>query len=263
MTKLAVHADAITQHGRPVLRLGTGFAPAPSLSTDVIQTPEVESEASAWGTACHQLSEKCFAPIGRRRFIGTVETTKQHKIEVDDESPRRRKSTSIMSAAASRLFRGNRRRAGRRPRAALFARKPERPLRRRRHRRHGHVFPEVEADRSRRPEGRARPGRSGRQQAAAHLRARLAAGEPRARRRARHDDDRAAARPAQGRPHPAARRSTSPISSSGPPNCSSAMNLSKQARTMSSTRCRSPRGGRSGSRPARASSARRKVRAPR
>lgn len=51
-----------------------------------ITTPEVESEASAWGTACHQLSEKCFR-TGKDadEFIGTVETTKQRKIEVDEE----------------------------------------------------------------------------------------------------------------------------------------------------------------------------------
>ncbi|WP_316397304.1 DUF2800 domain-containing protein [Bradyrhizobium sp. 33ap4] len=48
--------------------------------------PEVESEASAWGTACHQLSEKCFK-TGKDadEFIGTVEATKQRKIEVDEE----------------------------------------------------------------------------------------------------------------------------------------------------------------------------------
>jgi hypothetical protein len=51
-----------------------------------IKTPERESEASAWGTACHQLSEKCFR-TGKDAdaFIGTVENTKQRKIEVDEE----------------------------------------------------------------------------------------------------------------------------------------------------------------------------------
>lgn len=51
-----------------------------------ITTPEVESEASAWGTACHQLSEKCFR-TGKDAddFLGTVEKTKQRKITVDEE----------------------------------------------------------------------------------------------------------------------------------------------------------------------------------
>ncbi|MGO3930824.1 DUF2800 domain-containing protein [Rhodopseudomonas pseudopalustris] len=51
-----------------------------------ITTPEKESEASAWGTACHQLSEKCFA-AGRDadEFIGTTERTKQRSVEVDEE----------------------------------------------------------------------------------------------------------------------------------------------------------------------------------
>lgn len=48
--------------------------------------PEVESEAAAWGTACHQLAEKCFR-TGKDadEFIGTVEQTKRLKIDVDEE----------------------------------------------------------------------------------------------------------------------------------------------------------------------------------
>lgn len=51
-----------------------------------VTTPEKESEASAWGTACHQLSEKCFK-TGKDadEFIGTIEKTKERKIEVDEE----------------------------------------------------------------------------------------------------------------------------------------------------------------------------------
>lgn len=51
-----------------------------------VKTPEKESEAAAWGTACHQLSEKCFK-TGKDadEYIGTVEKTKQRKIEVDEE----------------------------------------------------------------------------------------------------------------------------------------------------------------------------------
>lgn len=49
-------------------------------------TPEKESEASAWGTACHQLSEKCFA-TGKDAddYLGTIEKTKQRRIEVTEE----------------------------------------------------------------------------------------------------------------------------------------------------------------------------------
>lgn len=51
-----------------------------------VTTPERESEAAAWGTSAHQLSEKCFA-TGKDadEFIGTVEKTKQRQIEVTEE----------------------------------------------------------------------------------------------------------------------------------------------------------------------------------
>jgi hypothetical protein len=51
-----------------------------------ITAPERESEAAAWGTAAHQISEKCF--LERKdadEFIGTIEKTKEHSIEVDEE----------------------------------------------------------------------------------------------------------------------------------------------------------------------------------
>lgn len=51
-----------------------------------VKTPEKESEASAWGTACHQLSEKCFKNgTDADAYIGTVEKTKERRIEVDEE----------------------------------------------------------------------------------------------------------------------------------------------------------------------------------
>lgn len=51
-----------------------------------ITTPEKENPAAAWGTACHQLSEKCLrSGKDAAEFIGTVEATKQHKIDVDEE----------------------------------------------------------------------------------------------------------------------------------------------------------------------------------
>lgn len=52
---------------------------------------DVESEAAGWGTACHQLSEKCLKDAyrgGARKadeFIGTAEKTKQHSFDVDEE----------------------------------------------------------------------------------------------------------------------------------------------------------------------------------
>lgn len=47
---------------------------------------DVESEAAAWGTACHQVSEKCLrTSVAAERLIGTTEKTKQHSFEVDEE----------------------------------------------------------------------------------------------------------------------------------------------------------------------------------
>lgn len=86
MTKLAVHADrdhatwAASSTARNWLCSG-----AIALNRRN-PAPEVESEAAAWGTACHQLAEKCFKHNRHPdEYIGTVETTKQHKIDVDDE----------------------------------------------------------------------------------------------------------------------------------------------------------------------------------
>lgn len=51
-----------------------------------LSLPEKESEAAAWGTAAHSVSEKCLrSGQDAADFIGTVEKTKQHEIEVDDE----------------------------------------------------------------------------------------------------------------------------------------------------------------------------------
>lgn len=48
--------------------------------------PDKESEAAAWGTACHQVSEKCLRG-GKDAidFLGTTEKTKAHIFVVDDE----------------------------------------------------------------------------------------------------------------------------------------------------------------------------------
>jgi Protein of unknown function (DUF2800) len=51
-----------------------------------VKTPERESEAAAWGTAAHQVSEKCFLnATDGQDYIGTVEKTKQRNIEVTEE----------------------------------------------------------------------------------------------------------------------------------------------------------------------------------
>lgn len=48
--------------------------------------PDKESEAAAWGTACHQVSEKCLrAGKDAIDFLGTTETTKAHSFTVDEE----------------------------------------------------------------------------------------------------------------------------------------------------------------------------------
>jgi hypothetical protein len=45
-----------------------------------------ESEAAAWGTACHQLAEKCLqSDKDAVFFLGTTEVTKAHQFVVDDE----------------------------------------------------------------------------------------------------------------------------------------------------------------------------------
>lgn len=48
--------------------------------------PDRESEAAAWGTACHQLSEKCLrSGADAVSFVGETEKTKKHSFVVDDE----------------------------------------------------------------------------------------------------------------------------------------------------------------------------------
>lgn len=49
-------------------------------------TPDKENLAAAWGTACHQLSEKCLrANTDAIAYVGTTEKTKEHEFEVDEE----------------------------------------------------------------------------------------------------------------------------------------------------------------------------------
>jgi hypothetical protein len=49
-------------------------------------TPDKENPAAAWGTACHQVSEKCLrANTDALAYVDTVEHTKEHKIDVDEE----------------------------------------------------------------------------------------------------------------------------------------------------------------------------------
>lgn len=52
----------------------------------LVETPEKESEAAAWGTACHEVAEDCLRN-GREavELIGRFVTTKSHKIEVDED----------------------------------------------------------------------------------------------------------------------------------------------------------------------------------
>lgn len=48
--------------------------------------PETTSEAADWGTACHQIAEKCLRGNGPAdRYLGTTEKGKSHSFEVDDE----------------------------------------------------------------------------------------------------------------------------------------------------------------------------------
>lgn len=48
--------------------------------------PERTSEAADWGTACHQLAEKCLRGHGPAdKYIGKIEKGKVHEFEVDEE----------------------------------------------------------------------------------------------------------------------------------------------------------------------------------
>jgi hypothetical protein len=48
--------------------------------------PDKESEAAAWGTACHQLAERCLRSGGDAvTFLDWVEHTKSHVFKIDDE----------------------------------------------------------------------------------------------------------------------------------------------------------------------------------
>jgi hypothetical protein len=60
--------------------------PGALTQVETITTPEKENRAAAWGTACHQVSEKCLRTGNdATAYVGTVEKTKQHSIDVDDE----------------------------------------------------------------------------------------------------------------------------------------------------------------------------------
>lgn len=51
-----------------------------------VTTPEKENPAAAWGTACHQVSEKALRyNMNAADYLGGVEKTKEHKIDVDEE----------------------------------------------------------------------------------------------------------------------------------------------------------------------------------
>lgn len=51
-----------------------------------VEKLDVESEAAAWGTACHQVSEKALrVGMNPDQYIGTTEKTKRHSFEVDEE----------------------------------------------------------------------------------------------------------------------------------------------------------------------------------
>lgn len=48
--------------------------------------PETTSEAADWGTACHQIAERCLHDGGNAdRYIGTIEKAKSYSFEVDEE----------------------------------------------------------------------------------------------------------------------------------------------------------------------------------
>ena len=51
-----------------------------------VERLDVESEAAAWGTACHQLAEKCLQRnVHSADLLGSIEKTKRFEFEVDEE----------------------------------------------------------------------------------------------------------------------------------------------------------------------------------
>lgn len=53
---------------------------------EAVDKLDVESEAAAWGTACHQVAEKCLRQnVDAESLIGTTEKTKRFSFEVDAE----------------------------------------------------------------------------------------------------------------------------------------------------------------------------------
>lgn len=64
-----------------------------SLELNTTAPADKESHAAAWGTACHQVSDKCLRAFvagsetdaNAIDYLGTVEKTKSHSIEVDEE----------------------------------------------------------------------------------------------------------------------------------------------------------------------------------
>lgn len=57
-----------------------------SLALNMTAPADKESFAAAWGTACHQVSEKCLrSSTAAIDYLDTIEKTKSHSIEVDEE----------------------------------------------------------------------------------------------------------------------------------------------------------------------------------
>lgn len=57
-----------------------------ALSLAQFAPPDKESIHAARGTACHQISEKCLRTgVDALAFLGTIEKTKEHDIEIDEE----------------------------------------------------------------------------------------------------------------------------------------------------------------------------------
>ncbi|NKD45367.1 DUF2800 domain-containing protein [Haematospirillum jordaniae] len=53
---------------------------------ETVRNLDKESEAAAWGTACHQISEKCLREeCDASTFMGRVEMTREHSFTVDEE----------------------------------------------------------------------------------------------------------------------------------------------------------------------------------
>jgi uncharacterized protein DUF2800 len=59
---------------------------AGAMAMATLAGPEVEREAAAWGTACHQLAERCLnTAVDASHYLGSIEKTESFSFTIDEE----------------------------------------------------------------------------------------------------------------------------------------------------------------------------------